>query len=318
MLFFCFVRTNFLFFRSDRQRTLARKFYNLDSGQTKRRTKSQDHCLQFGAIFSLVSPIINLCEAPAIAGIFAAWVAELTFAAGLAEGRDMKKHEETYMQTADHCKLVREMMRNAHSKYWCFMHSMPICYCCRFTDMCRTECHSWDTVKIAVCTKQEALARVLIFHLFFILWHSFLHGFGSESLAGWSILPRHSEDHLWRCQTPRCEREKFFVCFCESLYPTISTRTQGFLQTILFSVLASFSLSAVLHAAEVIVAGCLLLASIHNFVLPRQKSETCSHGFGPSKTGATGIATPLRRLTLPRLLESDRRRAHRSAAPVLS
>jgi len=61
----------------------------------------------------------------------------------------------------------------------------------------------------------------------------------------------------------------------------------GFLQTILFSVLASFSLSAVLHAAEVIVAG------------------------------ATGIATPLRRLTLPRLLESDRRRAHRSAAPVL-
>lgn len=143
----------------------------------------------------------------------------------------------------------------------------------------------------------------------------FFHGFGSEC-AGRSILPRHSEDHLWRCQTPRCEREKFFVRFCESLYPTISTTTQGFLQTILFSVLASFSLSAVLHAAEVIVAGCLLLASIHNFVLPRQKSETCS-GFGPSKTGATGIATPLRRLTLPRLLESDRRRAHRSAAPVL-
>ena len=166
MLFFCFVRTNFLFFRSDRQRTLARKFDNLDSGQTKRRTKLQDHCLQFGAIFSLVFPIINLCEAPAIAGIFAAWVAELTFAAGLAEGRNMKKHEETYMQTADHCKLVREMMRNAHNKYWCFMHSMPICYCCRFTDMCRTECHSWDTVEITVYTTQEALARVLIFICF--------------------------------------------------------------------------------------------------------------------------------------------------------
>ena len=114
-------------------------------------------------------------------------------------------------------------------------------------------------------------------------------------------------------------KERSSLCVFVNLFiPTISTRTQGFLQTILFSVLASFSLSAVLHAAEVIVAGCLLLASIHNFVLPRQKSETCSHGFGPSKTGATGIATPLRRLTLPRLLESDRRRAHRSAAPVLS
>ena len=176
--------------------------------------------------------------------------------------------------------------------------------------------------------------------MFFLLWLSFLRGFGSDCLAGRSILPRHSEDHLWRCQTPgqsklvwqatRCEREKFFVCFCKTLYPTISTTTQGFLQTILFSVLASFSLSAVLHAAEVIVAGRLLLAlSIYNFEFPRQKNDSCSCGFKPSKTGATGIATPLRRLTLPRLLESDRlslprllllesdrQRLHRSAAPV--
>ncbi|CAL1168863.1 unnamed protein product [Cladocopium goreaui] len=60
---------------------------------------------------------------------------------------------------------------------------------------------------------------------------------------------------------------------------------QGFLQTILFSVLASFSLSAVLHASELIVAG------------------------------ATGNATPLRCMSLPRLLEPEG--THRSAVPVV-
>lgn len=59
----------------------------------------------------------------------------------------------------------------------------------------------------------------------------------------------------------------------------------GFLQTILFSVLASFSLSAVLHASELIVAG------------------------------ATGNATPLRCMSLPRLLEPEG--THRSAVPVV-
>ena len=38
--------------------------------------------------------------------------------------------------------------------------------------------------------------------MFFLLWPSFLRGFGSDCLAGRSILPRRSEDHLWRCQTP--------------------------------------------------------------------------------------------------------------------
>lgn len=84
-------------------------------GQTKRRTKSHDHCLQFAVIFSLVFRINNPCEAPAIAGIFAAWVAELTFATGLADGRNMKR------------RTCRPQITANWSEKWWEMHKI-VCY----------------------------------------------------------------------------------------------------------------------------------------------------------------------------------------------
>ena len=54
--------------------------------------------------------------------------------------------------------------------------------------------------QLTVYTTPEALD--FNFNVFFLLWPSFLRGFGSDCLAGRSILPRRSEDHLWRCQTP--------------------------------------------------------------------------------------------------------------------
>ena len=97
------------------------------------------------------------------------------------------------------------------------------------------------------CYKMWFLIYSIIYVVWFIVIQCFVWFVCSLTVCAVCV-------NLRKVQPERCMKSSLFQLFWSCRLCHFSW-TQGFLQTILFSVLASFSLSAVLHASELIVAG---------------------------------------------------------------